>query len=45
MNISGEIFPTLKQLPNISWVKIYDYYRNTERPTGRVDSIPACLEP
>jgi hypothetical protein len=45
VNISGQVFPTLKQLPNVSWVKIYDYYRNTERPTGRVDSIPECLEP
>ena len=45
VNISGEIFPTLKQLPNVTWVKIYDYFRNTERPTGPVDSIPECLEP
>lgn len=43
--IAGEIFPTLKQLPNVTWVKIYDYYRNTESPTGQVDSIPECLEP
>jgi hypothetical protein len=43
--IAGEIMPTLKQLPNVSWVKIYDYYWRTERPTGQVDSIPECLEP
>ena len=43
--IAGEIFPTLKQLPNVSWVKIYDYYLRTENPTGQVDSIPECLEP
>jgi hypothetical protein len=43
--IADEIFPTLKQLPNVSWVKIYDYYLHTENPTGQVDSIPECLEP
>jgi len=43
--IADEIFPTLKQLPNVSWVKIYDYYLHTENPTGQIDSIPECLEP
>ena len=45
VTIANEIFPTLKQLPNITWVKIYDYYLQTENPTGQVDSIPECLEP
>ena len=43
--IAGEIFPTLKQLPNVDHVTIYDYYGNTENPTGTSDSIPECLEP
>jgi hypothetical protein len=45
VSIAGEIMPTLRQLPNVNWVKIYDPSGSTERPTGQVDSIPACLEP
>jgi hypothetical protein len=45
VSIAGEIMPTLRQLANVSWVKIYDPAGTTERPTGRVDSIPECLEP
>lgn len=45
VSIAGEIMPTLRQLPDVGWVKIYDPAVATERPTGQVDSIPECLEP
>jgi hypothetical protein len=40
-----EIMPTLKQFPSVHWVKIYDRYGHTERPSGHSDSIPLSLEP
>ncbi len=43
--IAQEITPTLKQLPGVHFVKIYDPSGHTERPTGLSDSIPTCLEP
>jgi hypothetical protein len=43
--IANEIMPTLKQFPTVDSVKIFDRQGQTERPTGRVDSIPTCLEP
>ncbi len=43
--IAQEIAPTLRQLPNVRFVKIYDPFGHTEDPTGRRDSIPFCLEP
>jgi hypothetical protein len=43
--IAGEIMPALRQFPSVDWVKIYAPDGTTERPNGRVDSIPACLEP
>ena len=43
--IANEIVPTLKQFPTVDFVKIYDPQGHTEQPTGRVDSIPICLEP
>jgi len=43
--IANLIRPTLKRLPSIDYVKIYDAAGHTERPTGRSDSIPTCLEP
>jgi hypothetical protein len=43
--IASEIMPTLKQFPSVRWVKIYDRYGHTERPSGHSDSIPASLEP
>jgi hypothetical protein len=43
--VADEILPTLKQLANVEFVKIYDRFGRTERPTGRSDSIPFCLEP
>jgi len=39
------IMPTLKRLPSIDHVKIYDPSGRTESPTGSRDSIPECLEP
>lgn len=43
--IADEIVPTLKQFRSVRAVKICDPVGHTERPSGRVDSIPACLEP
>lgn len=43
--IANEIMPTLRQFPTVDFVKIYDPRGRTERPFGRVDSIPTCLEP
>jgi CTP:molybdopterin cytidylyltransferase MocA len=43
--IANEIMPTLKQFPTVDFVKIFDPQGPTEQPTGRVDSIPTCLEP
>jgi hypothetical protein len=43
--VANLIRPTLKQFPSVRWVKIYDPQGRTEAPTGRRDSIPACLEP
>ena len=45
VTIAGEIMPSLRQLATVDFVKIYDPQGRTENPTGRVDSIPACLEP
>lgn len=44
-SIADEIGPTLKQLPTVRWVKIYDPAGHTEDPTGLTDSRPTCLEP
>lgn len=43
--IAQEVFPTLKQLPGVRYVKIYDPAGHTEHPAGARDSIPFCLEP
>lgn len=43
--VADEITPTLKRLPGIRWVKIYDSHGRTERPKGHSDSIPESLEP
>lgn len=45
VTIAGEIMPMLRQLASVRWVKIYGPAGHTERPNGRVDSIPTCLEP
>jgi hypothetical protein len=43
--VADQITPTLKQFASVRWVKVYDRSGHTERPTGQVDSFPACLEP
>ncbi|GIH50114.1 Sporulation and spore germination [Microbispora rosea] len=43
--VADEITPTLKRLPGIRWVKIYDAGGRTERPKGHSDSVPESLEP
>jgi hypothetical protein len=45
VTVADEIMPTLRRLSNVDFVKVLDPDGNTERPTGRVDSIPECLEP
>jgi hypothetical protein len=45
VTIAGEAMPTLRQFPSVRWVKIYGPRGHTERPSGRSDSIPFCLEP
>jgi hypothetical protein len=45
VSIADEIFPTLKQLPNVKYVKVSDPSGQTETPTGLSDSRPLCLEP
>jgi len=44
-SIADQIYPTLKQFATVNFVKIYDPAGHTERPSGRSDSIPFCLEP
>ena len=44
-SIANEIFPTLKQLGTVDFVKIYDSAGHTGTPTRRSDSIPECLNP
>ncbi len=43
--VANEIVPTLKQFASVDVVKIYDPRGRTQRPRGRTDSIPTCLEP
>lgn len=45
VTVAGEIMPTLRQLASVRWVKILDPAGTTQRPAGRTDSVPACLEP
>jgi hypothetical protein len=44
-NITRPLTASLKQLPEIQFVKIYDQFGYTREPAARVDSIPACLDP
>ena len=44
-SIVDEIGPTLKQLPTVRYVKIYDPAGHTGDPTRLIDSRPGCLEP
>lgn len=43
--VADLITPTLKQFDTVDVVKIYDPQGRTASPTGRTDSMPACLEP
>lgn len=43
--VADQLQPTLRSRPAIDWIKIYDRHGDTERPWGKSDSIPACLEP
>jgi hypothetical protein len=45
ITVANEIMPTLRQFSTVDYVKIYDPAGRTQRPTGRSDSIPTCLEP
>jgi hypothetical protein len=44
-NIGRPLMLTLKQFPEIQFVKIYDQLGHTRAPAARVDSIPACVDP
>jgi hypothetical protein len=44
-NISRPLMASLKELPEVQFVKIYDQFGYTREPAARVDSIPACLDP
>ena len=44
-NITRPLMASLKQFPEIRFVKIYDQFGYTREPAARVDSIPACLDP
>ncbi len=43
-NISRPLTATLKQFPEVVFVKIYDEYERTRDPLGQSDSVPLCLE-
>ena len=44
-NITRALLASLKQFPEVKFVKIYDQLGHTREPAARVDSIPACLDP
>jgi len=44
-NIADLLMSSLKQFPEIQFVKIYDENGTTQDPNGLSDSIPACLQP
>jgi hypothetical protein len=44
-NITRPLIATLKQLPGVQFVKVYDQFGYTREPAARLDSIPACLDP
>lgn len=45
VTIADELQPTLRSLASVEWVKIYSPSGRTAHPSGRSDSIPACLAP
>lgn len=44
-NITRPLVASLKQIPQVQFVKVYDQFGYTREPAARVDSIPACLDP
>ena len=44
-NITRPLIATLKQIPEVKFVKIYDQFGYTREPAARLDSIPVCLDP
>jgi Sporulation and spore germination len=44
-NITRPLMLSLKQLPEVQFVKIYDQFGHTREPVARNNSIPACLDP
>lgn len=44
-NITRPLVATLKQLPGVQFVKVYDQFGYTREPAARVDSIRVCLDP
>ena len=44
-NITRPLVASLKALPDVQFVKVYDQFGYTREPAARVDSIPACLDP
>jgi len=42
-SLAQALFATLKQFPEVQYVKIYDEAGNTRLPSGAADSAPACL--
>lgn len=44
-NITRALVASLKELPDVQFVKVYDQFGHTREPAVRVDSIPACLDP
>lgn len=45
VTVAGSIMPTLRALPTVDWVKVFDPSGRTGTPSGPTDSIPSCLEP
>jgi hypothetical protein len=43
--VADEILATLRPLPEVEWVMIFDRAGQTQQPFGRSDSIPDCLAP
>lgn len=44
-NITRPLMASLKELPEVQFVKVYDQLGYTREPAARQDSIPACLDP
>jgi hypothetical protein len=44
-NITRPLMASLKEMPQVHFVKIYDQFGHTREPAARIDSIPDCLDP